>query len=184
MEFYKSNYHQLATICFVLFIALAHIFSTNHYDWTRNTISDLGAQAYSRKLIMQIGFISFGLLLSGGIFLNGFSWRTSPILIYGLSIAFTGVFCTKPFFNFDHYSTLASSLHSGFAQLAGLSFSVGILVQLFYSSNNNLKYMHLLFFVLVIGLSVTFGVIKNYQGIVQRLLYLASFIWLLKYYKP
>jgi hypothetical membrane protein len=56
MELYKSNYHIISTTLFLVFIIIAHIFSTDNYDWTKNTISDLGSQVYDRKLIMQIGF--------------------------------------------------------------------------------------------------------------------------------
>lgn len=169
---------------FVVFIIVAHIFSTNYYDWTKNTISDLGAQGYERKLIMQIGFLAFGLTLCLGIFLNGLSIRTSPILIYGLCVALTGIFCTKPFFDINTYSTIQSTLHSTFAQIAGLTFSIGILAQIFFRTDRSFKYIHIAFFILVIGLSALFGLLKNYQGIAQRLLYLTSFIWLIKYYKP
>lgn len=184
MEFLKSNYNIISTTLFVVFIIVAHIFSTENYDWTKNTISDLGAQGYDRKLIMQIGFLAFGLTLAIGIFLNGLSWRTSPILVYGLCVALTGIFCTKPFVDLDTYSTTQSTLHSTFAQIAGVTFSIGVLTQLFFTNDNNYKLIHVTFFVLVIGLSATFGLLKNYQGIAQRLLYLTSFIWLIKYYKP
>lgn len=133
MEFLKSNYNIISTALFVLFIVVAHIFSTNNYDWTKNTISDLGAQGYERKLIMQTGFLVFGLTLVIGIFLKGLSWRTSTILVYGLCVALTGVFCTKPFVNLDTYSTTQSTLHSLFAQIAGVAFSIGILTQLFFT---------------------------------------------------
>jgi hypothetical protein len=99
-------------------------------------------------------------------------------------VALTGIFCTKPFVDLDTFSTTQSTLHSTFAQLAGVSFSIGILTQLFFTNNNNDKLIHVTFFVLVIGLSSTFGLLKNYQGIAQRLLYLTSFIWFIKYYKP
>jgi len=184
MEFLKSNYNIISTTLFVVFIIVAHIFSTENYDWTKNTISDLGAQGYHRKLIMQIGFLAFGLTLAIGIFLNGLSWRTSPILVYGLCVALTGIFCTKPFVDLDTYSTTQSTLHSAFAQIAGVTFSISVLTQLYFTSDNNSKLIHLTFFVLVIGLSASFGLLKNYQGIAQRLLYLTSFIWLIKYYKP
>jgi len=184
MELLKTNYNIISTILFVVFIIIAHVFSTNNYDWTKNTISDLGAQGYDRKLIMQIGFLAFGLVLSAGIFLNGPSLRTAPILVYGLCVALTGVFCTKPFFDNYTYSTTQSTLHSTFAQIAGVTFSIGVLTQIFLTTDNNVKYIHLAFFILVIGLSATFGLLKNYQGIAQRLLYLTSFIWLIKYYKP
>lgn len=184
MEILKNNYHIISTILFLSSIIIAHIFATNNYEWTKNTISDLGAQGYERKLIMQIGFLAFGLTLAIGIELNGLSWRTTPILIYAICVGLTGVFCTKPFFNFADYSTTQSTIHSIFAQIAGITFSVGILVQLFFSSTNPEKFAHLLFFILIIGFSALFGLVKEYQGVFQRLLYLASFIWLIKIYKP
>jgi hypothetical membrane protein len=184
VDLLKSKYHIISTTLFVVFIFVAHIFSADNYDWTKNTISDLGAQGYSRKLIMQIGFLMFGLTLAIGLYLNGIHWRTLPILIYGLSVALTGIFCTKPFVDLYTYSTIQSTLHSTFAQIAGVTFSIGILTQILFTTDNYLKYMHFVFFLLVIGLSATFGLLKNYQGIAQRLLYLTSFIWLIKYYKP
>jgi hypothetical membrane protein len=183
MEILKTYYNIISTSFFVAFIILAHIFSTGNYDWTKNTISDLGAQGYHRKLIMQIGFLSFGITLATGILLNGITWRTTAIFIYAICVALTGIFCTKPFTNVNYYSEIQSTLHSTFAQIAGVAFSVGILTQIFFTSDKSTNYSHILFFVLVIGLSATFGLIKNYQGVVQRVLYLTSFLWLLKYYK-
>ena len=183
MEFLKSNYNIISTALFVLAIVVAHIFSANNYDWTKNTISDLGSQGYDRKLVMQIGFLAFGLTMTIGILLSGLTWRTTPILIYGLCVGLTGIFCTKPFFQTDTYSVTQATLHSVLAQIAGLTFTLGILLQLFFTSNNNEKFIHIIFFVLVIGFSASFGLVKNYQGIFQRLLYLVSFIWLIKFYK-
>ena len=157
-------------------IVVAHIFSTNGYEWTKNTISDLGSQGYDRKLIMQVGFLAFGLTLIFGIVINGLTWRTAPILIYGLCVGLTGVFCTKPFFHLDNYSASQSTIHSVLAQIAGITFTLGILVQLIYSTNKSKKWIHFVFFILVVGISASFGLTKNYQGIAQRLLYLVSFI--------
>lgn len=184
MDFLKSNYNIISTALFVLAIVVAHIFSTNNYDWTKNTISDLGSQGYERKLIMQFGFLAFGLILSAGIVANGLTWRTAPILIYGLCVGMTGIFCTKPFFTLDHYSVSETTIHSALAQIAGATFTLGILLQLFYSAHKSEKCMHFVFFILVVGLSTSFGLVKSYQGITQRLLYLTSFIWLIKFYKP
>lgn len=184
MDLFKSNYNIISTALFVLFIFVAHIFSTHNYDWTKNTISDLGSQGYDRKIIMQFGFLIFGLTLMAGISLNGITWRTTPILIYGLLVGLTGIFCTKPFFGLGNYSETQTAIHSALAQLAGVSFTIGILVQLFYTEDKIEKWIHFAFFILVIGLSASFGLLKNYQGIAQRLLYLTSFIWLIKFYKP
>lgn len=184
MDFLKSNFNSISTLIFVFFIIVAHVFATNNYDFSKNTISDLGAQAYDRKGIMQIGFLAFGLTLSVGILLNGLSLQTLPILIYALCVALTGIFCTKPFFPNTSFSEIESTLHSIFAQVAGISFSIGILTQIFYATDKQEKTAHFIFFLLVIGLSASFGLLKNYQGIAQRLLYLVSFIWLIKFFKP
>ena len=165
MDYIKSNYNIISTALFLLAIVVAHIFSTNNYDWTKNTISDLGSQ------------------LSTGILANGLTWRTTPILIYGLCVGLTGIFCTKPFFNLDNYSATQATIHSALAQIAGVTFTLGILLQLFYSADKSEKWIHFVFFILVVGFSASFGLVKNYQGIAQRLLYLTSFIWLIKFYK-
>jgi hypothetical protein len=184
MDYIKANYNIISTALFVLAIVFAHIFSTNNYDWTKNTISDLGSQGYDRKLIMQFGFLAFGLILSAGILINGLSWRTTPILIYGLCVGLTGIFCTKPFFHLDNYSVSQATIHSALAQIAGITFTLGILIQLFYTDDKTEKWIHIAFFVLVVAFSASFGLTKNYQGIAQRLLYITSFVWLIKYYKP
>ncbi len=164
MDFFKSNYNIMSTAIFILSIVVAHIFATNNYEWTKNTISDLGSQGYGRKLIMQIGFLAFGLTLTAGILFNGLTWRTTPILIYGLCVGLTGVFCTKPFFASNNYSEIQSTIHSILAQIAGITFTFGILIQLFYSADKNDKWVHFIFFVLIVGLSASFGITKNYQG--------------------
>jgi Protein of unknown function (DUF998) len=184
MEYLKSNYNSHSTFIFVFFIIIAHVFATNNYDFSKNTISDLGAQAYDRKWIMQIGFLLFGITVAIGIFLNGFSVRTMPILIYALCVAMTGIFCTKPFFTYPTFSETQSMLHSIFAQVAGIAFSIGILTQVFYETEKPVKTVHFIFFLLVIGFSASFGLLKNYQGIAQRLLYLVSFVWFIKFYRP
>ena len=71
MELLKSNYNIFATSLFIIFILVAHILATHNYDLSKNTISDLGSQGYERKLIIQFGFILFGLTLTTGIILNG-----------------------------------------------------------------------------------------------------------------
>ena len=184
MDTFKSNYPVISTILFVVFIFVAHFFAPNNYDWTKNTISDLGSQGYDKRLIMQSGFLVFGLILSFGILLNGVTWQTTPVLIYGLCVSLTGIFCAKPFSDFQTYSITQATLHSIFAQIAGVAFCIGIITQIFFTTNYHLKLIHLVFLILVVGCSVTFGLFKNSQGIAQRFLYLISFIWLGKYYKP
>ncbi|MBS1635814.1 MAG: DUF998 domain-containing protein [Bacteroidetes bacterium] len=184
VAYFKLHYPLISVSIFLSFIIVAHIFSSPEYSFVKNTINDLGAQGYSKKLIMQTGFLLFGITLSSGILLNGMSLKNALILIYGLCVALTGIFCTKPFLYLEttHYSKLHSNLHSAFAQIAGIAFSIGILLQWYLEKIPDVKWKHLLFFTLIISCSLAFGLIKNYQGVVQRLLYLISFWWLARYY--
>lgn len=184
VAYFKLHYPLISVSIFLSFIIVAHIFSSTDYSFVKNTISDLGAQGYNKKLIMQTGFLLFGITLSSGILLNGMSLNNALILIYGLCVALTGIFCTKPFLHLEttHYSQLHSNLHSAFAQIAGIAFSIGILLQWYLEKIPDIKWKHLLFFALIISCSLAFGLIKNYQGVVQRILYLISFWWLARYY--
>lgn len=184
MEFFKNHYNLFAVEFFILAIVVADIFSTCNYNWTRNTISDLGSQGYPYRLIMQIGFLTFGFTLAFGIISSGLTWPKFPILIYAIGVALTGIFSTRPFFASDHYSLSESNIHSFLAQVAGVAFTVGILFQLYFSPSQKEKWINLIFLILVLGFSISFGLFKNHQGLAQRLLYFTSFIWLVKLFKP
>jgi hypothetical protein len=179
---------QFSIIYFIVIIVIAHFFVPAEYNWTQNTISDLSAQGMKFQWIMQAGFIGFGLLLNIG-FIQKFiaahrvSYPALFIMFYGLAILFSGFFSTRPFINGVSYSVRESNLHSLFATLAGISFSLGILYRLVTAPTPGEKWLHAIFMVLVMGASFLFGLSENgslpvMKGIVQRTLYLVSFVWL------
>ena len=182
MKFIKSYYIIISISFFILFIIAAHIAAPDGYSFLKYGISALGAQGYDRKIIMQLGFISFGVILAIGIIMNRISWQTSPILIFAVSIALTGIFCTQPFSSTAEISNseTESSLHTFFSKLAAVSFWIGILIQMLFSKELNVKLIHLLFLFLlaIFALPLVFGILKDYQGIFQRILFLLSFTWL------
>jgi hypothetical membrane protein len=177
-----------AVTYFVAMIIAAHFFAPPGYNWTRNTISDLGSQGHARKWIMQAGFIGFGILLAGGLALKFRALgRINPpdilILIYGLSILMTGFFCAAPIDSSLAYSMRDARLHSLFASIAGFSLSAGILWYLIAAASTPERLYHLVFLILITGISMTFGLAESGKisvgtGIVQRCLYFVSFIWL------
>jgi hypothetical membrane protein len=183
----KINLIYISIIYFVAIIIIAHFFIPAEYNWTENTISDLGAQNYNNADIMRIGFIGFGILINLGILLNIFYYKKFKfpdilIMIYGISILLTGFFSTAPFDGSINYSLTHDRLHSIFAQIAGIAFSFAIIGYLIIAQSSK-KYFHLIFFVLVIGISALFGLSANGiipidKGIIQRFLYFVSFIWI------
>ena len=175
-----------AIVYFLIVIILANFFAPSGYQWTRNSISELGSQGHTHKWIMQAGFIGFGILLTAG-----FTWKWHQvgsvllpdisIVIYGLSVLVTGIFCGAPIDNSLNYSLREAQLHSAFATIAGISLVAGILWNLFVSPDR--RSIHLLFLILITGISMLFGLAERgglaiRKGLIQRLLYLTSFVWL------
>jgi hypothetical protein len=182
------NSISLSLIYFILVIVLAHFFSPSEYRWTNNTISDLAAQGVKYQWIMQAGFIGFGLLLNLG-FLQKFiaarkvSYPDILIMLFGLSVLITGFFSTAPFIDSVNFSAQESNLHSLFATIAGICFTAGIFLHLVTASTPAQRWLDGVFLILVIGASLAFGLSENGtiplgKGIIQRLLYLVSFLWL------
>lgn len=175
-------------IYFIAVIVIAHFLVPPEYHWTQNTVSDLSAQGLKFQWVMQVGFIGFGLLLNVG-FIQKFiaaqrvSFPDLLIMLYGLAILFSGIFSTAPFITGVSFSAQESSLHSIFATAAGISFSLGILYRLVTAPTPGEKWLHGVFLILVMGTSFLFGLSENAilplaKGLVQRSLYLVSFIWL------
>jgi len=138
---------------------------------------------------MQLGFIGFGLSLTIGLVSKSVAYRkisTPDVLImsYGLAVMLSGIFSTKPFIEGVSYSAREDMLHSLFAQAAGVFFAVAILWILLAAIDPKEKLFHAIFLVLVMGTIVVFGLEENGvvhvgRGLIQRVLYFVSFIWLL-----
>ena len=184
-----TKYNWTSVGLFVGIIVIAHFFTTNPYDWKTNTISELASQNYQYRWIMKIGFILFGSILAVGITNklingNGRLLIELPILIYGLAILVSGLFSTKPIEVGIEYSELESQIHSYSAQIAGMAFSIGLLIYGLTETDYNLKIIHFVTFGFVVGLSALFGLMNSNVGIIQRIMYLGSFAWLIFFLQP
>lgn len=182
-----TKYNWTSVCVFAGIIILAHFFTSSPYDWKNNTISELASQNFQYRWLMKTGFILFGGILIVGIIsklINGHGKLLTeiPILIYGLAILISGLYSTKPFVDGIDYSALESKIHSYSAQIAGLAFSIGLLIYGLTETNTNLKIIHFVTFAFVVGFSALFGLMKSDVGIIQRIMYLGSFIWLIFFY--
>jgi hypothetical membrane protein len=179
----------LSVFYLVAMMITAHFFMPPEYHWTRHTVSDLAAQGLRYRWIMQLGFVGFGLLLNAGLVYKLVSTKRVfypdlLIMAYGLAVLLSGVFSTEPFLAGVSFSAREANLHSMFAQAAGVFFSIAILAYLIISPDPGEKLFHTVFLILVIGASMVFGLEENGvihlgRGLIQRTLYLVSFVWLL-----
>jgi hypothetical protein len=182
-----TKYNWTSVGLFVGLIIIAHFFTTSPYNWRINTISELASQHYQYRWIMKTGFILFGGVLAIGItnkLINGDGKLLTelPILIYALAIMISGLYSTKPIVDGIEYSELESKIHSYSAQIAGMAFSIGLLIYGFTETNTNLKIIHFVTFAFVVLFSALFGIMDSNIGIIQRIMYLGSFVWLTLFY--
>lgn len=177
----------IATTFIIIIIGIAQFIAPPPYDWTQNTVSELAAQGYENKWLMQIGFIGFGLMLSITA-LSNLRWhifaflREIPLSVYALGIGLSGIFCTAPFRDGVLYSSAEAELHSNFATLAGAAFSVTLTAHMFTDPSMRRKWLHLIALVCTVTIAVTFGMSDQHIGIIQRLLYLVGFTWIIFVY--
>jgi hypothetical membrane protein len=173
-----------AVVYILIVLILAHFFADDSYQWQANSISQLGAQAYDKAWIIRFGFIGFGIL----ILLTGirrikkdkrYWFREIAIMIYGFAILLSGIFSAEPFVEGVSYSAQEAQLHGLFATVAGFALTIAILMFTFTDAPNSKRIGHFIALVLVTVFSLLFGLLSNIAGIIQRLLWLAGFTWLL-----
>jgi len=179
----------IAVTYWLVIIVIAHFFAPPGYVWTQNTISELASQGHTYKWIMQAGLSGFGALIMLAVGMAIFRTKkvlipVLPLMLYGLGVFLSGVYCAAPIDPSIEYSIAEAKLHSTFATAAGLSLSAGILWHIFASSNGREKLAHTFFLVAVVGFSMLFGLVENGMldlrlGIVQRCLYLSGYAWLI-----
>ncbi len=58
-----KKYNVTAVLFFITIIIVAHLVAVDDYNWRNNAVSELASQGYTRKWIMQIGFVVFGAIL-------------------------------------------------------------------------------------------------------------------------
>jgi hypothetical protein len=174
----------VAVIYFVIFIIVSQTLTPSEYNWKVNTISELAAQGYKNKKVMQAGFIGFGVILPILLFYNLYFRgvtiiRIAPIAIYALSVGLSGIFCTSPFVNNMEHSKTEARIHSLLAQVAGFSFVAGISICMIVEQVMWVKVLHAVTVVFVMFCSIMFAKAPQHKGIYQRVMYLGSFIWLI-----
>lgn len=77
---------------------------------------------------------------------------------------------------------MESNIHSLAVQMAGLAFSVGLLTHFIKAQQVKIKVAHFITFIFVIGISALFAISDANAGVIQRVLYCGSFLWLVFYY--
>ncbi|MDH3350619.1 MAG: DUF998 domain-containing protein [Gammaproteobacteria bacterium] len=168
----------------VIFCALAILFGPFYtdpgYDWTRHSISELAGQATSNAWIMRVGLLSLGLACVVGFFRVRSQYNIF-LLIFGVSIALTGIFPHRPFDADKEYSELLDQLHSWFASLGGFFAVLGFVYRTVQANSVSEKIVSASLASLYTLFSAAMFYWPEYLGVFQRVIFGSFIAWVLAY---
>jgi hypothetical membrane protein len=168
---------RLSIAVFVVLVVLGPVYTVDNYSHITNLISELGAQQTKNNFIMIIGFLILGL----GILLDSYkkmSYPVIPFALFGIFMVMAGIFPHKPIDTSISYNHTFHSLHSLSATLAGISISIGFIWQGFLSLTGVRKILCFYLATACFVFPMLMLAATEYQGILQRLMYLQVFAWL------
>lgn len=164
--------------------------ATPDYSHLSETVSQLGAQGRQHALVMQVGFVVYGLLISAlAIGLRSLSRSSSAKLsslllaLYGGSVLLTGLFQDGPN-GPNAQRNLEDALHGAFGQMAFFAFVLSVLsFARAARSDSALQDMVVPSLVvvvadLVLGLLFLLEAYRPLEGLVQRLSFGISLAWI------
>ena len=165
----------------ILFFASAALagpwYTVEGYSTVSNLISQLGAQQTQNNWVMVIGFLALGCgIIADSI--RRFSRRVLPFTFFGLFMALAGIFAHKPLPPVIEYNEFAHQAHSVLATLAGISITVGLLWYAAAAASIRSRITGITLAVLCFALPLCMLVFPDFQGLIQRFMYLLIFSWL------
>ncbi len=178
---------QLAVFSFILFLTVSFLlpfFSFKGYSVLSNTTSHLGAQGSPYAWVMNTVFILLGIMTILHTGRTGSLYSRIFGLIFGLSLALTGVFQHAPLAeSVQVVNQFHDLLHSIFATATGFSFTIFAAGHAFMSRGAQ-RIAAVALAVIAIAVPLIMFGIPSVMGITQRFMFIAAFYWLFFYYKP
>jgi hypothetical protein len=172
---------RLAIALFILAAAFGPMYTAPGYSAAANLISELAAQNTPRNDLMAGAFVVLGIAVA----IDGLALRRSsplPFVAFGVFFGLAGLFGHRPFVAGVRYSSLADTAHSVLASLCGVALTVGFVWQVAVARSKAYRLLPAAPAVACVGLPLLMLAPPAYQGAVQRVMYLAVFGWLWKYY--
>jgi hypothetical protein len=156
-------------------------YTVEGYSSVSNLISQLGAQKTQNNFIMVAAFLALGIgIVADGI--RRFRKPVLPFIAFGIFMALAGLLAHKPISTSGEYSEVAHQAHSALATLAGISITVGLLWQAVLAFTFRSRAIIIILAVLCLALPICMLAFQEFQGLIQRLMYLLIFAWLWIYF--
>ena len=173
---WDMNPTHIGILVFGAAAVLGPLYAVAGYSPIRDVISLLGAQNTPNSTIMMAGFLALGL----GIVVDGlrrFAWSLLPFILFGLCMGLAGVFAHKPLSPDVAFNQSMHQAHSVLATAAGISITTGLLWRAFQERSLKVRIIHVVLALLCFVLPLCMLTWPDYQGGIQRLMYLLILGW-------
>ncbi len=168
---------RLAILFFTAVVVLGPLYSASGYSPISNVISELAAQNTPRNYVMAAGFVLLGAaMVADGIAV--FRRPLLPFMAFGVCFGAAGLFGHKPITSSAAYVPWIDSAHSALATLSGICLTIAFAWQATKPASRGYRSVALFIAALCLVLPLLMLRLPQYQGVIQRLMYLIVFAWL------
>jgi hypothetical membrane protein len=181
-----NNKHLILPVYIILLLVMFILpyFSAEGYSILSNTTSQLGAQNTPNAWIMNITFGLLGLacIWEAIRYLKHYWFQKILLIIFGVGLIFTAIFQHAPITEGVPYNLLEDQIHSVSASIVGFSFTLFSFSVAFIEKTNRRRIIALFMGLLATGLSLLMFSVTDLAGVWQRLMFTASFAWIIFFF--
>jgi hypothetical protein len=134
---------------------------------------------------MNVTFSLIGLACIWEALLNlkNYWFQKIFLIIFGMGLIFTAIFQHAPINEAVAYNLFEDQIHSVSASIVGFSFTIFSISVAFIEETNKRRIIALLMGLLATGLSFLMFSVTELTGVWQRLMFMASFAWILFFFE-
>ncbi|TAA71753.1 DUF998 domain-containing protein [Planococcus salinarum] len=176
----------VSLLIFIFFLIASNglaIISFPGYSILSNTTSHLGAQGSPYSWIMNIFFISLGLMAILVTYSTRIRYHQVVGAVFGLSLILTGVFPHAPLVDSVPVNHLQDQIHSLSATSTGFSFTLLAAGHGFISTGPQ-RIAGIVMAIVAVIISIAMGIFPAITGLLQRVMFVGAFGWLFFCMKP
>lgn len=172
---------RVAIVAFGVAVALGPSYTSAGYSPVVNVISELAAQGTPRNYLMASSFVALGaaIVVDGA---RAFRRALLPFIAFGLAFGAAGLFGHKPITAGVPYSGWVDAAHSALATVSGIALTVGFGWQAAAANVPRYRWLSAALAVACVGMPLLMLQAPQYQGLIQRAMYLFVFCWLWVFY--
>lgn len=180
-KFFRFRYLLTAYVALLIVMFLLPRYSVEGYSVLKNTTSHLGAQNAPFAWVMNTVFLLLGAacVMEGWLHLKDLWCQKLLLTVFGLGLVGLAFARHAPIVEGVPFSALEDQAHSVLATLIGFSFTILAFSAIFVAKAHLSRILALTAGCISVIISLLMFTLPDYTGILQRLMFIFAFAWLI-----